>query len=342
MWQGVERKATFIAQLMRGKLDVREIEEIDSAALSAAEAKAISSGNPLLLEHSTIKHEVTRLRRLERAWQRNESMLAHTVRSTEDQMVLATNAIIGLEDALPKITDTSGDKFAMTIGRRFFDSRADAAHALHVWANDTSDLRWARAYTSKDYGAIAQISGFDVTVSVHPGLTGPMVQVGLATNTRHDSRGEPLPVPKAAFSMSRETFLEGGIGLVTRIENRVSGIPHLLDTATAERDSAMRAAGDAKARMGQPFKHAATLAAAEIELKRVDGLLAAMQRETATSITVETPEPAAPERPPLTVERLRADQTPPGIRTDPNRMALPAPFPVDQRRGPQTPPAPSI
>ncbi len=48
MWQGVERKATFIAQLMRGRLDTREIEEIDSSALSAAEAKAISSGNLLL------------------------------------------------------------------------------------------------------------------------------------------------------------------------------------------------------------------------------------------------------------------------------------------------------
>ena len=40
MWQGVERKATFISQLMRGRLDSREIEEIDSSALSAAEAKA--------------------------------------------------------------------------------------------------------------------------------------------------------------------------------------------------------------------------------------------------------------------------------------------------------------
>jgi hypothetical protein len=48
---------------MRGKLDSREIEEIDSSTLTAAEAKAISSGNPLLLEHSTVQYEVSRLRR---------------------------------------------------------------------------------------------------------------------------------------------------------------------------------------------------------------------------------------------------------------------------------------
>ncbi|OUZ05913.1 helicase-related protein, partial [Bacillus pumilus] len=67
MWQTIERKATFIAQVMRGRLDSREIDEIDPGALSAAEAKALSSGNPLLLEHSTLTSEVAKLRRLQRA-----------------------------------------------------------------------------------------------------------------------------------------------------------------------------------------------------------------------------------------------------------------------------------
>jgi hypothetical protein len=62
----VEWKATFIAQIMRGKLDSREIEATGPSALSAAEAKAISSGNPLLFEHSMVPNEVGRLWRLER------------------------------------------------------------------------------------------------------------------------------------------------------------------------------------------------------------------------------------------------------------------------------------
>jgi hypothetical protein len=37
---------------MRGRLDVREIEDLPSDVLSAAEAKALASGNPLLLERS--------------------------------------------------------------------------------------------------------------------------------------------------------------------------------------------------------------------------------------------------------------------------------------------------
>ena len=50
MWQTVERKARFIAQVMRGRLDVREIEDIGDAALSYNEVKALAAGNPLLME----------------------------------------------------------------------------------------------------------------------------------------------------------------------------------------------------------------------------------------------------------------------------------------------------
>ncbi|MGO0577942.1 helicase [Ornithinimicrobium panacihumi] len=119
MWQGVERKATFIAQLMRGNLDSREIEEIDSSALSAAEAKAISSGNPLLLEHSTVHSEVQRLRRLERAYHRNESMLFHARDRASDHARSAAADIEALEAVLPRVTDTSGDKFRIVKRPRF-------------------------------------------------------------------------------------------------------------------------------------------------------------------------------------------------------------------------------
>ena len=58
MWESVSRKARFIAQIMRGKLDVREIEDIGDTALSAAETKALASGNPLLLEQSIAANDV--------------------------------------------------------------------------------------------------------------------------------------------------------------------------------------------------------------------------------------------------------------------------------------------
>lgn len=46
LWQTVERKARFINQVMRGRLDVREIEDIGQDALSYAEVKALATGDP--------------------------------------------------------------------------------------------------------------------------------------------------------------------------------------------------------------------------------------------------------------------------------------------------------
>ena len=291
MWQGVERKATFIGQLMRGKLDTREIEEIDSAALSAAEAKAISSGNPLLLEHSTIQNEVTRLRRLERAHQRNENMLLHTQREAQRDADRAETAITGLEAALPRITDTSGDRFRIQIQGRSFESRVDAADALARWANST-DMRWANRYANRDYGTVGRLSGFDVTVQLRTGLTGAEVQVGLDG------------VPHSSFIMTRESFLEGGSGLIQRIENRVSGIPNLLEHARDDHVSARRLVADTEQRIGRPFRYAQALAHAEEDLARVETQLAAMQDGA-----------SAPEREAeLSIEQVRDYRPTMGIR----------------------------
>src|SRR6202043_1529145 len=71
MWQTVERKARFIAQVMRGRLDVREIEDIGDAALSYSEVKALATGNPLLMAKAEADAEPTRRERPARAGPRN-------------------------------------------------------------------------------------------------------------------------------------------------------------------------------------------------------------------------------------------------------------------------------
>lgn len=305
MWQGVERKATFIAQLMRGSLDSREIEEIDSSALSAAEAKAISSGNPLLLEHSTVHTEVQRLRRLERAYHRNESMLTHARDRASDHARRAASDIDALEAVLPRVTDTSGEKFRIELRGHAYTSRTDAAHALASWAHD-SDLKWAPRYATRDYGTIGTISGFDVTVSTSPALGAePMVTVRLDA------------VPRSGFTMTRQSFLDGGVGLIQRIENRASGIPALLEQARDDLTSAEHERADAEQRIGQPFRHAAALADAENDLNRIETQLAAMQEDIDQAAPPET----EPQSPPsgLTVETVRAHQAALGVRADPAR-----------------------
>ncbi len=60
-WVAVERKSRFIDQIMRGTLDVREIDDIGDNTLAFAKTKDITSGNPLILEEAKADQELTRL-----------------------------------------------------------------------------------------------------------------------------------------------------------------------------------------------------------------------------------------------------------------------------------------
>ena len=265
MWQAVERKARFIAQVMRGRLDSREIEEIDSAAvLSAAEAKAISSGNPLLLEQSTAQAEVSRLHRLERAHARNEAMLVATRDRARSDADRALAHIDGLDAALPRLVDTTGDRFRITIGGSTYTTRTDAALALATWCHDNA-LHYAPAYHAKDYGILGTISNFDITISTRPGLGHPEVVIGLAD------------VPRSTFTIPRETFLAGGVGIIQRIENRAAGIPTYLDDAKTQLAASEETFRDTNERLGQPFRHTQALRDAQARLAAVNQQLEALQ-----------------------------------------------------------------
>jgi hypothetical protein len=61
LYQLVENKQKFIAQIMTGKTPVRMAEDIDETALSYAEIKALATGNPLIIEKARLESDVSRL-----------------------------------------------------------------------------------------------------------------------------------------------------------------------------------------------------------------------------------------------------------------------------------------
>lgn len=79
MWQTAQRKQEFIAQVMKGNLEQREIEEIDGQALSYAEAKAILTGNPILMQKAGVDAEVAKLDRAYRNHEDDQMTLRRTV-----------------------------------------------------------------------------------------------------------------------------------------------------------------------------------------------------------------------------------------------------------------------
>ena len=79
MWQTLERKAAFIAQVTRGDLPDRDVDDIGDQALSFAEVKALATGDPLVLEKAAVDADVARLARLERAHHDDQHRLRRTL-----------------------------------------------------------------------------------------------------------------------------------------------------------------------------------------------------------------------------------------------------------------------
>ena len=69
MWQLLENKARFIAQVMSGKAGVRNAEDVDGVALTFAEMKGLASGNPLVKEKILTDTMVRRLDTLRSAYE---------------------------------------------------------------------------------------------------------------------------------------------------------------------------------------------------------------------------------------------------------------------------------
>ena len=133
MWQTVERKARFIAQVMRGKLDVRQVQDIGDSTLSYAEVKALASGDPLILQREHANAEHTRLKRLERAHHRNRDQLRYTITTQQTGAEQRGKELGQLDTALAGYRDTRGERFAMTIAGTTYTERPAAAQALHEW-----------------------------------------------------------------------------------------------------------------------------------------------------------------------------------------------------------------
>jgi hypothetical protein len=64
LYQILENKQRFISQIMTSKSTVRSAEDIDEAALSYAEVKALATGNPFIKEKMDLDIQVSRLRLL--------------------------------------------------------------------------------------------------------------------------------------------------------------------------------------------------------------------------------------------------------------------------------------
>lgn len=274
-WQTVERKAKFIAQVMRGKLDVREIEDVGDVALSYAEVKALACGDQRILEKARVDAETTRLERLQRSWTRTQRALEATVDGADRRLPVLRADLDRLDQALPHARPTRGDAFRMSIGNTSYDARADAAVALRRVLSEIDPSN-----SDTEARAVAQLGGFEILASgrrlLHPHL-----------------RLELSGVPRSGLDVDLdEARAARPLGIITRLENRVAGLAGIRADVSREIERASTERDRAAAELGQPFPHAQALDTARQRGAELEAELAA--EATRTESAPATAEPATP------------------------------------------------
>jgi hypothetical protein len=130
MWQTLETKAKFIAQVMSGDMTIRRLEDLDSAALTYAEVKAIASGNPLVIEKAQVDAELIRLTRLRSAHAEEQYRIRTNLRRSHEDAEIFTARLTNLRQDLGVRLDTSGDKFRIELDGQESNNRGIAGELI--------------------------------------------------------------------------------------------------------------------------------------------------------------------------------------------------------------------
>ena len=141
LYQLVERKQKFIAQIMTSKSPVRSAEDVDDQALSYAEIKALASGNPLIKEKMDLDIEVTKLKLLKSSHLSQRYSMEDAISKTFPKSIAETQerlAGYGADIAAVKAhTAPNEDGFSpMTLaGKVYTEKKAAGAELLLLCQN---------------------------------------------------------------------------------------------------------------------------------------------------------------------------------------------------------------
>ncbi|TYA15559.1 helicase [Paenibacillus faecis] len=227
LWQIQEQKLRYISQVMTGKSISRSCEDADETVLTAAEVKAVATGNPLLAEKMHVDNEVARLKLLKANWQNEQTVLENKIQKSYPAMIAACD-----EKAKKILTDIqTADQnrqtsFSIQIDGKTYEERPEAGEILLLLANMT------------DAGQ-------------------PTVQIGQYC-------GFPLSLSRSIFESvhlqihGAETYFielgESALGNLSRLENLIAKIPAMLRDIEQSREDTLLQLAAAQKEIGKPFE----------------------------------------------------------------------------------------
>lgn len=210
MYQLVEQKQKFISQIMTSKTPARTMEDIDDKALTYGEIKALATGNPKILEKTSLDTDVAKLRLLKQEFMNQKySLQDKIIKYFPEEIARLNNKIGAMEEdtiKLQEYTRPNADGFSpMKINGITYTEKQEAGKRLLQSINDLKSMETRE---------IGEYRGFTMEISFD----------SITRNIRLKLKNK--------FSYSIDLGVDS-IGNITRInnclENIAKDIPHERD-----------------------------------------------------------------------------------------------------------------
>ena len=272
MYQLIENKQKFIAQIMTSKTPVRVAEDVDETALSYAEIKALATGNPLIIEKCQLELEVNRLKILEASHRSQRYALEDKIAKEYPQEIKRlTEQITGYKADMETVAQhpVSADHFPpMKIEGILYAEKKAAGSALLAACSNMK---------SSDPIELGHYRGFDMALSSE-GFS-KQFKVTLFGKRTH------------SVGLGNDVF-----GNITRIDNELAGFAEDLARCERNLESTEKQLQSAKDEVSRPFPQEQEYTEKAARLRELDILLGMGERDNTVLDAEPDERDAVPER----------------------------------------------
>ena len=252
-WQLVENKQKFISQIMTSKSPARSCEDLDEAALTYAEVKALAAGNPMIKEKMDLDIQVARLRTLKAAYTSQHYRLEDAIAVAFPRQIKETeHRVRAFEQDIQTAKEHQSydaDKkliFSIELDGKTYDKREDAGKAL-------LGLVGAAVRATKPV-PVGHYAGFEIIVEYKPlEKVFHAHLVGEATHTTE--------------------LGNDAAGNMIRFQNVVSALPQDLNRLHGSLEQLTKQLTNAEEELKQPFLQEQELSDKSARLAELDALL---------------------------------------------------------------------
>ena len=248
LWQTVENKQKFISQIMTSKSPVRSCEDIDEAALSYAEIKALCAGDERIREKMDLDVDVARLRLMKANHQSQQYRLEDNILRHFPAQIEENKGFLSGFEADMKTLEAHPhpkDGFAgMEVKGDFLTDKDNAGAAILEAFKDAKGLESVPIGTYRGFAMSLTVENFgkDFILTLK-GRMSHRVELG------KDARGN-----------------------LVRIDNALAQMPERYKTVQGRLENVQAQLATAKAELGKPFPQ-------EAELKEKSARLAELNAE---------------------------------------------------------------